>query len=316
MAVPIEKRRRVVATIGVFDGVHRGHRALLEAVRRSAARRGAIPAAVTFRPPPAAVLAPDSPLREITPWPVKRALLAGAGMERVLALRFTPKTAALAPETFVRELLLRELDLAALVVGYDFHFGFRGAGDAVLLRRLGRALGFRVRALPAVRCAGSPVSSTRIRAAVARGAVAAAAAMLGRPFAVTGRVVPGRGLGARLFVPTANLRPVPTQLVPAAGVYLSRVRARGRVWGAVTHVGPLPTLGLPETAPIETHLLGFQGDLAGARLEVEFLARRRPSRRFAGVARLREAIARDVRWAERALARGGENDLVTRRGRC
>lgn len=301
---------KAFVTIGVFDGVHRGHQALLEAVRRAAAREGGIAAAVTFRPPPARVLDPQRAPQEITPWPEKRARLQAAGMARILPLRFHRGLAALAPEAFVREILLREFDLAGLVVGYDFRFGARGAGNAALLRRLGRAHGFSVRAMRAVRHAGAPISSTRIRDELARGRVDRAAAMLGRPFAVRGRVVAGRGLGSRCFVPTANLRPARTQLLPAAGVYLTRLRYRGRTWGGVAHVGGTPTLGGGAAAPVEVHLLGFSGSLRGARLRLEFLAKHRESRKFAGARELRRAIERDVRWAEQAFARGGENRLA------
>jgi riboflavin kinase/FMN adenylyltransferase len=301
---------KAFVTIGVFDGVHRGHRALLDAVRRAAEREGATAAAVTFRPPPARILEPKRPLREITPWPEKRARLQAAGMTRILPLRFTRALAALAPEVFVRETLLREFDLAGLVVGYDFRFGARGAGNVARLRRMGRVHGFRVRAISAVRFAGAPISSTRIRGAIVRGRVDSAAAMLGRPFAVRGRVVAGRGLGARRFVPTANLLPARTQLLPGTGVYLTRARYRGRTWGGIAHVGGTPTLGGAATAPIEVHLLGFTGSLRGARLTLEFLAKHRDSRRFAGIRELRRAIERDVRWAERAFSRGGENRLA------
>jgi len=303
-------------TIGVFDGVHRGHRVLLDAVRQAAARAGGTAAAVTFRPPPARILRPEVPLQEITPWPEKRALLQAAGIERIVPLRFTRALAAQAPEAFVREVLLQQFDLAGLVIGYDFRFGARGAGDAGLLRRMGRGHGFRVRAIGAVRYAGRPISSTRIRNALARGRVDLAGAMLGRPFAVWGRVVAGRGLGTRRLVPTANLRPAPTQLLPADGVYLTRLRHRGRTWGGVAHVGGTPTLGGPIAAPIEVHLLDFTGSLHGARLSLEFLARHRESRRFAGFRELRRAILEDVRWARGMFARGGENRLAWWRMGC
>jgi riboflavin kinase/FMN adenylyltransferase len=304
------------ATIGVFDGVHLGHQSLLTAVRRAAHRRGGIPAVVTFRPPPARILDPRTPLREITPWPEKRARLEAAGIARILPLRFTRAMAALAPEIFVREILLREFDLAGLVIGYDFRFGVRGSGDAALLRRMGRQHGFHVRALPAVLFAGTPLSSTRIRDVIARGEVDRAAEMLGRPFSVRGRVIEGRGLGTRHFVPTANVRPPRTQLLPAPGVYLARVPYRGRMWGAVAHVGPAPTLGGSAAAPVEVHLLGFTGTLLGRSLTVEFLERHRESRRFASFEQLRRAIARDVRWAERTFSGRAENRLARGSAEC
>jgi riboflavin kinase/FMN adenylyltransferase len=303
--------RSAFVTIGVFDGVHLGHQALLAAARRAARRHGGTPAVVTFRPPPARVLFPRTPLGEITPWRMKRTMLEAMGIARILPLHFTRVMASMAPEVFVREILLREFDLAGLILGYDFRFGARGSGNAALLRRMGRVHGFRVRLLPAVLFEGAPLSSTRIRAAIAQGAVDRAAAMIGRPFAIRGRVIAGRGLGTRYFVPTANVLPARTQLLPAPGVYLTRVRHGGRTWGGVAHVGGAPTLGGPVTAPIEVHLLGFAGTLLGRCLTVEFLERHRESRRFRGGEQLRRAIGRDVRWAERAFSGRRENRLAS-----
>jgi riboflavin kinase/FMN adenylyltransferase len=265
---------------------------------------------VTFLPPPARVLRPDAPLREITPWGTKRALLARHGVASIVRLRFSRALADLAPEEFVRRVLPRGIRLAEVVVGYDFRFGAGASGTVATLRRLGRERGFRVRRLGAVLHRGEPISSTRIRRAIASGRLAEAEAMLGRPFGLVGRVVSGRGLGARLFVATANVRPPGTQLLPPPGVYLARARRGRRAWGAVAHVGASPTLGGETGAPVEVHLLGFRGSLRGCLLSLELLEKRRESRRFRSPAALREAILRDVRWAERAFVRGGQNRVA------
>ena len=310
-----DRGERAIATIGVFDGVHLGHRALLDTVQQAAREARGVAAAVTFRPPPDAILRPRAPVAEITPWAAKRTLLLRSGIARLLALRFSRALASLPPEAFVDQVLLREFDLAGLVIGYDFRFGAKGAGDAALLRRLGRRHGFRVHRVPAVLYEGRPISSTRIREAVRRGAVARAGAMLGRDFAVGGRVVSGRGLGKRLLVPTANLLPAPTQLLPGPGVYLTRVRRRGRAWAGVAQVGPSPTLVGGSQAPIEVHLLDFEGELRGCRLAVEFLEKRRETRRFPSLRQLREAVDRDIRWARKTFHGRVENGLAFGGGR-
>ena len=307
---------RVVATIGVFDGVHRGHGALLAEVRRRAREERAASAVVTFDPPPQAVLAPRDEPFEITPWPVKRLLLAEAGIEHVLLIRFTRETAAMKPEDFVERVLLEEFDLAGLVVGYDFRFGCCARGDLALLRDLGCSHRFFVERFEAVRLAGGIVSSSRVREALGRGAVDQAAELLGRPFAIGGEVVGGRGLGRRLSAPTANVIPASEQLLPLAGVYMVRTLLPGGcVRDGLAVVGDSPTLpGGPERR-VEVHLLDFEGDLLGQRLEIEFLGRLREFRRFEGVEELRRAIADDVREARRWFGQA-RNRLVSRTGEC
>jgi riboflavin kinase/FMN adenylyltransferase len=298
-------RPRVVATLGVFDGMHLGHCTLLERVRRRAAEEGAIPAAVTFDPPPRVVLASTPAPFQITLWPVKRLLLTEAGIERILLLQFTKETAALSPEAFIENVVLGEFALAGLVIGYDFRFGAKGAGDAALLRRLGETHGFWVEEVQAVRREGEVISSTRIREALQRGSVGEAAGLLGRPFAVQGTVIKGAGLGHRELVPTANLVPETEQLMPAPGVYLVQVLVGAAAYSGVAMLGGSPTLEAHTTRLVEVHLLDFQGDLLGHLLELRFLERMREGRRFAGIEELRRAIAADIRMARRRLPAGG-----------
>jgi len=305
---------RVVATIGVFDGLHRGHCALLAMVRRRASEERASSAVVTFDPPPWAVLAPGVDPFQITPWPVKRTLLAEAGIEHVLLVRFTREMATLPPEQFVERVLLAEFDLAGLIVGYDFRFGCCARGNLALLRELAPRHGFFVEEFEAVQQEGEVVSSTKIREALQRGEVDRAGLLLGRPFRAGGAIVPGRGLGTRMLVPTANLLPDSDQLLPLSGVYIVQAHAPGgRAYAGLAMVGGSPTLpGGPERR-VEVHLLEFSGDLLGERLDLDFLERLRDGRRFEGVEDLRQAIEEDLRRA-RERFQGARNRLVSRAG--
>ncbi|MFH1145011.1 MAG: riboflavin biosynthesis protein RibF [Candidatus Eisenbacteria bacterium] len=315
-----DPRPRVVATIGVFDGLHRGHAALIEGVCRHAAAAAAAPAVVTFDPPPQVVLVPRDDPFQITPWEVKRRLLLEAGIEHIVLIRFTPDVAAVTPVDFIERTLLAALSPVGFVIGYDFRFGARAAGNAALLRQLGGRHGFFVEEVEAVREAGAVISSSRVRETLMRGAVERARDLLGRPFAFQATVVRGKGVGRRVLVPTANLVPDPDQLLPAAGVYAVDVFVEGHRHRAVAMVGASPTLpGTGEPAGggerlVEAHLLDFSEDLVGQRLEIAFLERIREGRRFAGVEQLRLAIEEDIRLARRRLAEEGRNRLVSRAG--
>jgi riboflavin kinase/FMN adenylyltransferase len=300
------ERARAVATIGVFDGVHRGHRLLLDRVVARAAGEGVLSLAVTFDPPPDAVLSPQDEPFQITLHGEKEAILRSLGIQRLLVLPFSKRMAAMSPREFVLGVLLRDLDLVGLVIGYDFRFGRGSAGDVQLLEAVGAERGFWIDEVPAVRFGEAPISSTRIRDALARGAVSEAAGMLGRPFAVTGRVVGGRALGRRVLVPTANVEVESGQMLPARGVYLVEVSIGEGIRAGVAKVGPSPTVGGEREGErvVEVHLLDFAGDLRGSRLTVRFLEWIRAERRFADLAALRAAIDEDIRWATAYLRRG------------
>jgi len=302
---------RVVATVGVFDGVHRGHQRLIARVLSAAARTGTRPVALTFDPPPEVVLRRVDEPFQITPAAAKLALLEAHGLEEVHCLAFTPDFARLTPAQFVQRTLLGLFDPAGLVVGYDFRFGAGGSGNAELLRSFGRERGFWVEEVEAVLEGGEPVSSTRVRDLLRRGAVGEAAALLGRPFSLAGSVGRGRGVGGRELVPTANLEVDPAQLLPADGVYVATVLLEGRDFGAAAVVGAPPTLGPgPAARPVEVHLLDFQEDLYGRTLEVRFLERLRDQRIFSSLKELREAIEADLVRVRGRLAALGQKRLA------
>jgi riboflavin kinase/FMN adenylyltransferase len=281
--------------VGNFDGVHRGHRALVDAVVRAAREVGGTAVALTFDPHPSRVLSPDRAPASLMTLEQKAEVLASLGIDQVVALPFTAATAAESPEDFARTVLRGALGAEAVVVGTNFRFGRGRAGDLSVLRQLGDALGFRVDGVPPVVHEGAPISSTRIREALSRGAVAAATDLLGRPYFVDGVVGWGDGRGRTLGIPTANLEPI-NEIVPARGVYAGQVRLPGgEVRGAAVNIGRRPTFGGTRTL-LEAHLLDFEGDLYGQTLRLAFRERLREERTFPGpealVAQIRDDVSR------------------------
>jgi len=290
----------LVLTIGNFDGVHRGHqRILARVVRRARARRGTA-AALTFHPHPARVLGrPAPPL--LTTLKQKLALLEAAGLDLALVLPFTRALSRLTPRQFVERIISRRLRARRLYVGPNFRFGHRAAGDVRLLRRLAGELGFALEVVPRVRVNGRTASSTLIRRLIAAGRVRSAARLLGRPYALTGRIQPGKGRGGPLGFPTLNLSPE-QECLPARGVYLTETLVGGRLFPSATNVGVRPTFGGARLV-VESHLLGFARTLRRGPLEVRFHERLRAEKKFASPAALRAQIARDVRRARRFFLR-------------
>jgi riboflavin kinase/FMN adenylyltransferase len=292
--------------IGVFDGLHLGHQAILEralARARAAAGRCVV---VSFDPHPDVVLARETfrvppPL---TPLQVKRARLRALGVDRLEIIPFTRELAALTPEAFVDRHLVAPHAPHALVVGEDFALGRGRAGNVPRLRAIGATRGFEVEAVPLRAVDGAPVTSTRIRGLLAAGQVAQAARLLGRPYVLAGRVVTGDGRGRALGFPTANLRLHEEQLLPADGIYAARARLAGEpdsLAGAMS-IGVRPTFGGQERT-IEIHLLDWSGELPGRDLEVEMVDWLRRELRYESATALAAAIADDVAETRRRLAR-------------
>lgn len=300
-----------VVAIGNFDGVHRGHRETLALARREAARLDAVFAAVTFDPHPARVLRPARAPRAITTLETRARLLAAAGVERLLVVRFHRGLAATPAEDFVERLLVRRLGVRAVAQGRNFRFGRGRAGSLDTLRAVGARRGFRVIEAPAVHFEDAPISSSRIREALAEGRPEAAAAMLGRPYGVEGSVVPGAGRGRGLGFPTANLVPEGDLLLregvyaadalpdpeadsPPAGADRPPTGAEeppAERWRrALVHFGPRPTFA--DTVSLEAHLLDFAGEISALRLR--FLRFLRPVRAFPGADGLRRQLRRDA----------------------
>lgn len=292
-------------SVGNFDGVHLGHAALARRLRAAADRLGVPAVAVTFDPHPASLVRPGTAPVPLTT-PARRAeLLLALGLDAVLVQPVDRALLALSAEAFYRDVLRGRLRAAAIVEGPDFRFGAGRVGDVELLRRLCAADGAAFEVVEPVTSAGGTVSSSRIRALVAAGDLAAANGLLTAPFRASGTVVTGARRGAALGFPTANLGGV-TTLVPGPGVYAARAAVRGVVGRhpAAVHVGCNATFG--ETVPtVEAHLVGFTGDCYGRTLDVDFLRHLRDTRRFDSVDELVAQMARDVAAAA-AVAQGDE----------
>jgi len=292
-------------TIGAYDGVHLGHRALLAELQERARARGLVSAVVTFDRHPATVVRPESAPPLLTDLDQKLELLASCGVDRTVVVPFDRSRADETAEDFVGEILVDALGSRLVVVGEDFHFGHGRKGNVALLRELGAHEGFEVDGV-ALTGRGEPVSSTRIRRLVAEGDVAGAAALLGREHQVRGQVVHGDGRGAaELGIPTANVA-VPAEIaLPGLGIYAGRYeRPDGRQHPAAISVGRRPTFYDDAPAPlVEAYLLDFDGDLYGEQARVAFVARLREERRFDSVEALVAQIHRDVDDARATLAR-------------
>lgn len=286
-------------TIGNFDGVHYGHRRILRRLKQISEANGWKPSVLTFHPHPTTIVAPQRSPQLMTT-PERRAeLMREEGIEQVLILPFTRELAQLSPEEFVKRLLVDRLGARAVLVGDNFRFGHKQAGDVAVLRELGLRYGFETDIVEAVKCRGRMVSSSGIREVIRQGKVSLAARLLQRPYALEGEVVRGRGVGSKQTVPTLNLA-TSGEVIPAAGVYITSTRdldsARG--WNSVTNVGYRPTFGASPELSIETFLLDPLTGETPRRIRVAFLHRIRDERRFDSPEELKAQIFRDVRAAQ------------------
>jgi riboflavin kinase/FMN adenylyltransferase len=288
-----------VVALGNFDGVHLGHQVVLRRAVEEGRRRGVRVVAATFDPHPRAVLGPRVQPKLLTTLELRREALLRYGADEVRAIRFDEEFSKKSPEEFVREVLVGEIGAEAVVVGENFRFGHRAAGDLEELERLMRALGaeaYSVLVRSGDEKAG--ISSTRIRELVAGGEVEEAAKLLGRPYLLRGEVIVGDRRGRSIGFPTANVVPDPAVVVPARGVYAGFVRVGKAVHPACTNVGVAPTFERRKSR-VEAYLIDFEGDLYERVVDVSFVRRIRAEKRFSGVDQLKEQIARDVEEARR-----------------
>jgi riboflavin kinase/FMN adenylyltransferase len=288
-----------VVALGNFDGVHLGHQAVLRRAVEEGKKRGARVVAATFDPHPRAVLGPRLQPKLLTTLELRREALIRYGADEVRVIRFDEELSRKSPAAFVRDVLVGEIGAEAVVVGENFRFGHKAAGDVEELTRLMRSFGAEVYAV-AVRSEGGKggISSTRIRELVALGEVGEAAKLLGRPYVLRGKVIVGDRRGRSIGFPTANVLPDPAVVVPARGVYAGFVRVGKAVHPACTNVGFAPTFERGESR-VEAYLISFQGDLYGRVVDVSFVQRIRAEKRFSGVEELKEQIAWDVEEARR-----------------
>ena len=293
---------RPVLALGNFDGLHRGHLKILDRVKRGAIERGGVAMAMTFDPHPPRVVRPDKapPLLMTTEQRIDA--LGRAGIRAVAVVTFTRELSQWDPDTFVRSVLVDWLRVAEVWVGANFLFGHERVGNFSVLRTLGQRYGFRAEKIDPVRYKEFVVSSTRIRRLVAEGRMDEAAALLGHPYTLDGRVVEGRRRGRAIGFPTANLHTA-NELIPPHGVYATTLTVDGIIHAALTNIGSNPTFGDSDRTTIETYVLRFDGDLYGRDVRLGFVQRLRDERRFDDVDGLKAQIEADRRRAERLFTR-------------
>lgn len=285
--------------IGVFDGVHIGHRALIARLREGARAEGARALAATFDPLPIQALAPGAPASALSDATARVALLTEAGADAVVLFHFDEDFAKTPARRFVDRVLAAG-EVKRIVVGQDFRFGHEREGDVALLRDLAGGRGTHVEVVPPVERGGAVVSSTRIRNALLAGDVEGAAALLARPYAVRGRVVSGDRRGRALGYPTINIAPPAQRILPRDGIYATWATVAGKRHAAATSLGVRPTFGAGERT-LEAFLLDFSGDLYGAEAEIAFVERLRDELRFESAEALVAQIAMDVERTRKAL---------------
>ncbi|HEX4642524.1 MAG TPA: bifunctional riboflavin kinase/FAD synthetase [Candidatus Acidoferrales bacterium] len=296
---------RSTVTVGNFDGLHVGHQKILRSVRERAQATGERAAVITFDPHPMRVLHPERAPVMIQTLAQRLAGFEELGLDAALVLRFDRALSLMSAENFIDEILAGALRAGAILVGANFRFGHRGAGDVHMLVEHGKTRGFSVEIVPPVEVDGRVVSSTAIRAAVAGGDVEGAIPLLGRAFSLTGEIRGGAGRGRTILFPTLNLE-AEQELLPKLGVYATECLVSGKLYSSVTNVGTRPTFN-GSGVTVESHLFGFSENLTDGRMEVRFHSRIRDERKFSGADELRAQIARDIDaarkfFSERALA--------------
>ena len=302
--------RPCVATIGFFDGVHRGHRFLIDCVKRLARERGLEAVIITFPVHPRMVMQPGFQMPLLSTPEEKRRLLGEQGVDRVVELPFTLELSRLTAREFMVEALQRRLCVDTLVIGYDHRFGHNRSEGFEDYRRYGAEIGMRVVRAEVCVVDGVTVSSSAIRRFLCGGEVAIAARCLGYEYYLEGTVVDGFKVGRRLGVPTANLRvEEPGKLVPADGVYAVRVAVGGRTYAGMLNIGVRPTVDNGGDRSVEVHILRFGGDIYGEHMRVDFVQRIRNEQKFAGTDELVAQLRRDAAEVERLLLSASGDDI-------
>lgn len=287
-------------TIGNFDGVHKGHLQLLQKVAEEARKCNGTSIAITFDPHPMQVLSPEG-VRQITSWQQKQELIGKTGIDFLLVIPFTKEFAETSPEDFVQQVVV-EVRTVKLIIGYDYAFGKGRKGDGAFLRRIGEKYGFSVEIVPPFYHGDKLVSSSLIREMVMQGEMLSAAEFLGRPYQIQGEVKPGKQRGGdEVGFATANLRLNEGSLIPKYGVYVSRVKYAGKVYGGVLNIGINPTFDEKELVA-ETHIFDFDKNIYGQEIQVSLLKYLRGEKRFASIDELTAQIEKDVTTAKGFLA--------------
>lgn len=289
-------------TIGNFDGLHLGHKSILNTLIERAEENDGSTVVVTFDPHPLQVINPERIKGLLTPLPVKRRLIEQMMIDFLVVLKFDENLKEMEPEEFVRRILVERIGISHLVVGTDFRFGKDSKGDVDLLRSLSKKYKFSFDAVNPVKIDGEKIGSNRIRRMVQDGKLEEVKKYLGRPFSIFGKVLYGAGLGRQIGFPTANLSTYEDQILPKTGVYATEVELNGKYFYSVTNIGSRPTFGF-NTLSLETHILDFSDEIYGTELEVIFHKRLRDEQRFSSVDELRKAIENDIHSAREYFKR-------------
>jgi len=292
-------------TIGVFDGVHLGHKYLISQLTEQARQQNLLAGVVTFRQHPQEVLLPKTKLPFLIDLDRRAAFLQSEGVDTIVFLSFTPELARLSASQFV-SLLRKYLGMKGLVVGPDFALGQNREGTIDTLRQLGQDMNFTLTVIPPVMINGDVVSSTAIRKVLAEGDMKKAVKLMGRPFSLRGRVISGAGRGTRLGFPTANLAIGPKQALPDDGVYATWAYVDGKAYQAVTNIGKQPTFG-GKKRTVEVYVLDYLGNLYGRQLEIDIVERLRREKRFETADQLKRQIAEDVKQGKAVLNSQGRS---------
>ncbi len=289
----VAPKKDMALTIGVFDGVHLGHKQLLSKLKEKAREKDLKSGVITFSQHPQEVLSPRTRLPNLTDLDQRRELLKNEGIDVVIILPFDAEMAKLSARQFV-SLLKKHLRLRSLVVGPDFALGREREGDAAALRALGKEMGFTVTVVPPMKIKGEVVSSTAIRAALAKGDMEKVHRLTGRFFSLHGRVIRGEGRGATLGFPTANMDISPQQALTTDGIYATRAYINGKVYKSVTNIGTRPTFN-GGNRTVEVFIIDFKGDLYGKDLRIDIIERVRDEIKFGSVEELKKQMAEDVK---------------------
>ncbi|KWT78172.1 bifunctional riboflavin kinase/FAD synthetase [Candidatus Magnetominusculus xianensis] len=290
-----------IITLGNFDGVHAGHRRILERVKAASQSAGGTSIVITFDPHPVKVVNPQKGLKILTPFDIKAELIGKTGMDVLLCIDFNKEFSSIAPDYFIEEILVKRLQAAHIIVGHNYRFGKGKKGSTEVLRRRAAKFGFKFNVVRNVTSCGNVVSSSSIRHLLTRGDVVEARKLLGRPYFIQSQVITGTGRGKTLLqTPTANLS-LPDELVPKAGVYVVRAAVDGVLYDAVANIGNNPTFGGIHTA-YEVHLFDYDKYLVGNTIRVYFLKRLRDEKTFPSAEDLKTQIQKDISTAKKILA--------------
>ena len=295
----VSPQKDMLLAIGVFDGVHLGHKHLLSQLRESAKQRDLLSGVITFKQHPRAVLSSRVELPYLTSLEGKTRLIKNEGIDSVIVLSFNKELSQIGARQFI-ELLQKHLRMRGLVLGADFVLGRNREGDIPTLKRLGKEMGFSVDVVPPLQIAGEIVSSTAVREALAKGNMRKATALLGRPFSVSGCVIKGEGRGVGLGFPTANLEIDHRHILPADGVYATLAYIDSKAYPSVTNIGRNPTFDA-KSRTVETHILNYKRDLYGCEMTIDIVERLRPEKRFENVDELKKQMTADVKQGKEVL---------------